>query len=102
VTSEEGTNSFPLNALPTSWWTRPRTGSMTMIDTQTGEPMRVRVANMGSEILRMGGRSVSAERVRVQGTLTVDLWYDADGRWIGCNFTARGQDIAYQLNSGPA
>ena len=102
----DGENSFPPGAFPTSWWTRPPEGAITLVDTQTGEPMRVRVTNMGRDSIEVGGRHIQADRVRVQGTLTVDLWYDAEGRWVGCEFTARGQHVQYRLatplNSAPA
>ena len=99
VTGAEGENTFPLGAFPTSWWTRPPAGTMTLIDTQTGEPMRVRVTNVGRETIDVEGQRIQADRVRVQGTLTVDLWYDAQGRWVGCEFTARGQRVEYRLTT---
>lgn len=99
VIGAEGETYFPLGAFPTSWWTRPPAGATTLIDTQTGEPMRVRVTNMGRETISVGGAQVQAERIRVQGTLTADLWYDAQGRWVGCAFTARGQRVEYRLST---
>lgn len=106
VTGAEGETSFPLGAFPTSWWTRPPAGTTILVDTQTGDPMRVRVTNMGRETIEVEGQRIQADRVRVQGTLTVDLWYDASGRWVGCQFTARGQRVEYRLttalNSAPA
>jgi len=97
VVGAEGENWFPLGAFPTSWWTRPPAGATTLIDTETGEPMRVRVTRIGRETIEVGGRRIAAERIRVQGTLTADLWYDTQGHWVGCEFTARGQRIAYRL-----
>ncbi len=61
--------------------------------------MRVRVTNMGRETIDVEGQRIQADRVRVQGTLTVDLWYDAQGRWVGCEFTARGQRVEYRLTT---
>jgi hypothetical protein len=99
VVGAEGENFFPAGAVPTSWWTRPPAGATTLIDTQTGEPMPVRVTRMGRETIEVGGQRIQAERIRVQGTLTADLWYDAQGRWVGCEFTARGQRVAYRLTT---
>jgi hypothetical protein len=70
-----------------------------MLDTETGGPMAVRVTEHGWESLDIGGRPVRAERVRVQGRIAVDLWYDERGRWVGCRFTARGQTIEYRVAS---
>jgi hypothetical protein len=94
-----GEERFALGALPTTWWTRPPTNVNSLIDTETGAPMPVRITSMGRETIDVGGVSIEAERIRVQGTLAVDLWYDAQGRWVGCRFTARGQTIEYRLTS---
>jgi hypothetical protein len=99
VSGAGGEHWFPLSAMPASWWTRPPSEAVTMIDTQTGAPMRVRVTHMGRETIEAGGHRIEAERIRVQGALTVDLWYDDQGRWVGCAFTARGQNIRYRLAS---
>jgi|SRR5215510_3216972 len=99
VTGAGGEHWFPLGASPTSWWTRPPTDATTLIDTQTGAPIRVRVTRMGREMIMVGGQRILADRIRVQGALTADLWYDQRGRWVGCAFTARGQHIVYRLAS---
>jgi len=91
--------SFGLGALPTSWWTKPPTNLDHMIDAETGARMPISVARVGRETLNIGGQSVQADRIRVRGTLTVDLWYDASGRWVGCEFSARGQRIQYRLTT---
>lgn len=97
VTGANGEHWFPFGALPTSWWTRPPMSVRTLIDTQTGAPMSVRVTNIGRETIDVAGQRIAADRIRVQGTLIVDLWYDTQGRWVGCSFRARGQNIAYRL-----
>lgn len=83
-------------ALPASWWSKPPEGA-TLINTETGEPMRAHVTNMGRETIAVAGRRIEADRVHVQGSVTGDLWYDASGRWVACRFSARGQNIEYRL-----
>ncbi|MEM9180281.1 MAG: DUF6134 family protein [Pseudomonadota bacterium] len=34
----------------------------------------------------------------MKSDLTVDLWYDAQSRWVKLAFQVRGQDIEYVLN----
>lgn len=106
VTGPEGALAFTLGALPTSWWTQPPARATTLIDTQTGAAMRVRVSDLGAEAIDVGGRRVQARHVRVTGSIPVDLWYDGQGRWIGCAFTVQGQNITYELvsplDAGPA
>ena len=98
VTGADGEHWFPLSAMPASWWTRPAEGAA-IINTETGAPMRVQVTHLGRETISAGGQRIEAERVRVEGTLAIDLWYDLQGRWVGCAFTARGQNIQYRLAS---
>ncbi len=106
VSGADGETDFPLGVFPTSWWTRPPAGTSTLLDTETGEAMQVRVTNLGRETISVGGQRIQADRIRVRGTLTADLWYDTQGRWVGCEFTARGQRVEYRLatprSSAPA
>jgi hypothetical protein len=97
VVGADGETWFPLGAFPTSWWTMPPANATSLIDTETGEAMPVRVSRMGRETITVGGRSIQADRVRVRGALTVDLWYDTQGRWVACEFEARGQRVEYRL-----
>jgi hypothetical protein len=99
VSGAEGQTSFDLSAIPTSWWTKPPTTIDHMIDAETGARMPISVTRVGRETLTIGGQSVQAERIRVRGTLAVDLWYDMNGRWVGCEFSTRGQRIQYRLTT---
>lgn len=99
VSGEEGEHWFPIGSFPTSWWTEPPTNASALIDTQTGAPIRVRVRNMGNETYMVGGQRIQAQRIQVQGAIIVDLWYDMAGRWVGCEFRTRGQNIEYRLAS---
>jgi len=93
---------FPLSTLPTSWWTRPPLSTREMINSETGERLPVRVSLVGRETIVTNGVRMSTDRIRVQGTVSVDLWYDDAGHWVGCAFTAQGQHITYRLLSAPA
>ncbi|MGE0595524.1 MAG: DUF6134 family protein [Hyphomonadaceae bacterium] len=99
VSGADGARDFPPEAWPTTWWTRPPTDVDFMLNTETGTRMPVQVTRIGRETIEVGGAQIEADRYRVRGTLTVDLWYDSAGRWVGCTFTARGQRISYRLAS---
>ncbi len=106
VTGTAGAGDFAARTLPTSWWTRPPLSTREMINTETGARLPVTVTLIGRENIMLGGQSVATEHIRVQGTLAVDLWYDDQGRWVSCAFTASGQRMTYRLLSarseGPA
>lgn len=95
VTGRGVETAFPLTALPSNWWSKPPASVREFINTETGGRMPVRITRMGRETYN----GIAAERVRVQGTLTLDLWYDDAGRWVGCVFTTQGQRIEYRLVS---
>jgi hypothetical protein len=50
---------------------------------------------MGRESIYADGAWIEADRYRMQGALSVDLWYDLNGVWAKCAFDARGQQIEY-------
>jgi len=99
VEGVRGLARFEGDAAPASWWLQPLFASADMINTETGAAQPIRVTRRGRETFEIDGRTVMAERVRVEGTLSADLWYDLEGRWIGCAFTARGQKFEYRLTT---
>ena len=80
-----------------SHWRGYQAGLDQVFNTETGEPMDVVIEDLGEEMFDTPDGSVPARHLRITGTLTADLWYDENGRWIGCAFEARGQDIRYVL-----
>jgi hypothetical protein len=99
VEGPDGARTFPADVRATTWWTRTTMQGGALLDTETGEPMRVQVTRVGRETIDVGGQRIEADRYRLVGTLAVDLWYDDQGRWVSCAFTARGQRIEYRLAS---
>jgi len=97
-----GSIVFSPGTLPTSWWTRPPLSTREMINSETGARLPVRVTMIGRETIVANGARIQADHIRVQGTLAVDLWYDDDGHWVGCAFTASGQRMTYRLLTSPS
>lgn len=86
--------------IPSSHWSGYPPGLPAVLNTETGEPMPVDIEELGVEMVRTGAGLVEAQRIRMTGSVVVDLWYDMDGRWVGCAFSIRGQDIEYRLREG--
>jgi len=97
LADSDGTGLFTLP--PSSHWTRYDTGVAAILNTETGEAMPVEIVSLGMEDFPTTSGTVVAERIRMTGTLTVDLWYDVNGNWVGCEFEARGQRIRYVRSS---
>lgn len=81
--------------LPSTHWRSYDPETQRILNTETGEPLDVIVEELGWETIETANGSVEARRVRMVSDLTVDLWYDASGNWVGCEFQARGQTVQY-------
>jgi hypothetical protein len=99
VNGTAGDIQLPADVRPTSWWIRPPADADFMLDTETGARLPLRISRLGRETIAVGGQRIAADRIRVEGTVVVDLWYDEGGRWVGCAFNVRGQRIEYRLAS---
>lgn len=98
VESTEFTGTLPLTTIPSSHWNRLQVYQSQMLSTETGEVLDIDVETIGDDTVIVGGVSVSATHYRIKSDLTVDLWYDAQSRWVKLAFKVRGQDIEYVLN----
>lgn len=95
-----GTNfegAVPAGIIPSSHWNVHEVYSEAILSSEGGQVLDITVENLGTETVMAGGEPVEATRFRLRSELDVDLWYDAEGRWVKCAFSARGQDIEYVL-----
>ncbi len=83
--------------IPSSHWSGYVAGLSAILNTETGEPMAVTIEDLGMDRIETAGGMIAARRFRMTGTVTVDLWYDTEGDWVGCAFSIRDQDIVYRL-----
>jgi len=89
------TNTLPLTLALSSHWNGYDASSDTIFNTETGEGMPVEIEDLGTEALTVMGERIEARRIRMSGSLTVDLWYGPDGEWLKCAFEARGEQVEY-------
>ncbi|MGY6533521.1 DUF6134 family protein [Glycocaulis sp.] len=93
---------FPFNVTPSSHWRGYEPDLDRILNTEHGDAMEVRITDLGMDEIEADGTTIQARRIRLEGTLTVDLWYDENGFWAGCEFEARGQQIRYVRRANPA
>jgi len=89
---------LPLTTIPSSHWNRMQVYQDRMLSTETGEVLEIDVETIGDDVVMVAGEPVNATHYRLKSDLTVDLWYDAQSRWVKLAFEVRGQDIEYVLN----
>lgn len=87
--------------LPSSHWRGYPAGLDEIFNTEHGTLMDTQVVYMGEDRIEADGGQIRAHRYRLSSSLTVDLWYDENGRWAGCEFEARGQVIRYVRRANP-
>jgi hypothetical protein len=72
-----------------------------MITSETGARLPVQIRFVGRELIVVNGQRIAADHLRVEGTVSVDLWYDDGGHWVSCAFTMQGQHMTYRLLTSP-
>ncbi|MCC9624700.1 DUF6134 family protein [Thalassospira sp. MA62] len=97
VTGPDGQVSVAGNIFPTDHWHCGVLQSHTVLNTITGRPNDVQIANRGKEMLRTTKSRIEATQFTYDGELKTTAWYDEHGRWVGLQFKARdGSTITYQ------
>lgn len=92
---------FELGILPSSHWHGYPEGEYAILNTEFGTALGVEVVHMGQQEIQADGRTIMADHYRLNSELQLDVWYDENGRWAKCAFTARGQDITYVRRFNP-
>lgn len=83
----------PGDAVPSSYWNKAIVNTSTLLDTQNGRLIEVKVANLGETPSPSGA---PAEQHRLSGSVDLNLWYSGQ-RWVGADFIVRGQALTYRL-----
>ncbi len=70
-----------------------------LLNAQTGKLEVVQVRRFSEDQLLVRGHAVAATSYRISGVAQpIDVWYDADGRWIGLDtVVAGGRRLTYRL-----
>ncbi len=85
--------------VPATHWNIRQMYEGGLLSTEGGQTLDVVVEELGRETLTIAGESVETTKFSLAADLTVILWYDDTGRWVKCAFSARGQDIEYELQA---
>lgn len=84
--------------LPSSHWNFRQVGQSSLLNTQNGSEVRIRVVPIGREKVKTSSGSVEATRYRYSGDVVMDQWFDHRDRWVKLAFTASdGSMIEYLL-----
>ncbi|MEL7128513.1 MAG: DUF6134 family protein [Pseudomonadota bacterium] len=98
----DGTNysgSLSPDIIPSSHWNITQIFSDAILSSEGGQVLDIVVEDLGSDSVLVAGQEISATKFLLKSDLDVYLWYDEEGRWLKCAFSARGQDIEYVLEN---
>jgi len=93
--------TLPPEILSSSHWHGYPPEMTQMLNTEHGTVMETVVEDLGMTEIEGDGGTIEVRHVRLSSTLVVDLYYDANGRWAGCEFEARGQTVRYVRRADP-
>lgn len=87
------TGTRPGDSLPLTLWGQAILGRSQAFSIIDAKPYRVSVVSLGRETLSVGGKTITADHVRVSGDVERDLWYGPDGLLLRAAFQRAGYPI---------
>jgi Family of unknown function (DUF6134) len=87
----------PATILPTSWWRSATVRQSRIMNSRDGKLTPIQASLVGPQTLTIGTAQVPANHYRIRGPANTDLWYDANGRWVGNAFRLAGQSFVYKM-----
>jgi hypothetical protein len=91
VESQTGSASLSGCVMTFAYWNPAMLQQQRLLNTQTGEYIRINVERLGEQTLDMRGRAVPALHYRVRaGERDIELWYSSERDWLGLSSTTRG------------
>ena len=100
VTGPNGGYAVDLGAMTDlSFWNQAITRGHPLIDSQSGELIRVEVMSGTRETMTVDGRSIEAEKFAMAASKgrSGSVWYDADGNLVKAIVLTRGETLQYEL-----
>jgi len=93
--------TLPGDILSSSHWHGYPPDMAEMLNTEHGTVMETVVEDLGMTQIEGDGGMIDVRHIRLSSSLVVDLFYDENGRWAGCQFEARGQTVRYVRRADP-
>lgn len=80
---------------PTNPWHPGIAHAAMLMDTKTGELLKVSVAAAGEEDLTIAGRTVKAKKLAISGDTEREVWFDGDGNMLQFRFPRDGETLTF-------
>jgi hypothetical protein len=85
----------------TTYWRFPAKAvtPMALLDADTGRSLTGAMQQLGPSRVRVGNKTVDCTHYRLKHELTVDLWYDGQGRLLRQAWLEDGKQVVLELQS---
>lgn len=99
VTTAKGTQSLDGCVMSFAYWNPAIRKQERLLNSQSGKLEAVQVSRAGSGTVEVRGQPVAATRWRIATPAQpIDIWYSAEGEWIGLDSTVSGgRKLSYRL-----
>lgn len=99
VTTAKGTQSVDGCVMSFAYWNPAIRKQERLLNSQSGKLEAVQVSRTGSGTVEVRGQPVAATRWRIATPAQpIDIWYSAEGEWIGLDSTVSGgRKLSYRL-----
>jgi hypothetical protein len=97
IEGSEDSVEAPLGVFPTNPWNRQIVEQSLLMDTKTGELLKVKIDAAGEDTIEVRGASVKARKYVITGDLERELWFAEDGTWLQMRFDSDGSAVTFTL-----
>ncbi len=99
LATNEGESTLPHCISTFAYWNKSFLEHDRLLNSQTGEYLEVAVNDLGEQTIKVGNRSVSANRYKLTAdTLNIELWYSDAGQWLALqSITSKGRVLRYVI-----
>lgn len=95
INGSNGTMQADGMVFPTHPWHPEIVDRALLMDTQTGELLKVSTRPDGEEAVEVAGKPVPARRYVMSGDIERELWFDGSGNWIRMRFKRDGATLTF-------
>jgi len=97
IEGPDGSAEAPLGVFPTNPWNSKIVEQSLLMDTKTGELLKVKIDAAGEDTVEARGKSFKARKYVISGDMERELWFTEDGTWLQMRFDSDGSAVTFTL-----
>ncbi len=97
IEGQKGRVEAPAGTFPTHPWNHEIVEQSLLMDTKTGNLLKVAISEAGEEAIQVRGAEVKAKKYVISGDMERELWFGPDGAWLKMRYEKDGAKITLTL-----